>query len=120
MISNQQFKTEYICFDHEYICFYFIDILLKTLLQQAGRSLNQKDGEVKDSQFRIASLSEEVARLKKLVEVTQVGCTLVCGACINKLCLASVSSSRKLFRLVGVCFKPTLMFVAQAELRSRP
>ena len=88
--DKQQFKTEY-------ICFYFIDILLKTLLQQAGRSLNQKDGEVKDSQFRIASLSEEVARLKKLVEVTQVGCTLVCGACINKLCLASVSSSREFF-----------------------
>ena len=72
-------------------------IIIETLLQQAGRSLNQKDGEVKDSQFRIASLSEEVARLKKLVEVTQVGCTLVCGACINKLCLASVSSSREVF-----------------------
>ena len=42
------------------------------LFQQASRSLNLKDGEVKDSQFRIVSLQEDVNRLKKLVETSQV------------------------------------------------
>ena len=40
--------------------------------QQASRSLNLKDGEVKDAQFRIVSLQEDVNRLKKLVETSQV------------------------------------------------
>ena len=42
------------------------------MFQTANRSLHQKDGEVKDSQFKIVNLTDEVSRLKKLVETSQV------------------------------------------------
>ena len=42
------------------------------ILQNANRSLRQKDGEVKETQTKISFLTEELSRLKKHVESSQV------------------------------------------------
>ena len=46
--------------------------------QTANRTLHMKDAEVQDSQARILGLSDEVNRLRKLVETSQV-CVCVYG-----------------------------------------
>ena len=41
--------------------------------QAANRNLRQKDSDVQESQFKILKLNDEIDRLKKLVETSQVG-----------------------------------------------
>ena len=40
--------------------------------QAANRNLRQKDSDVQESQFKILKLNDEIDRLKKLVETSQV------------------------------------------------
>ena len=50
----------------------FMNTDLGTYLQNANRSLRQKDGEVQETHTKITFLTEEVSRLKKQVESSQV------------------------------------------------
>ena len=52
--------------------------LMMISFQTANRTLHMKDAEVQDSQARILGLSDEVNRLRKLVETSQV-CVCVYG-----------------------------------------
>lgn len=50
---------------------------MNTFLQNANRSLRQKDCEVQETQTKITFLTEEVSRLKKQVESSQVSFRLL-------------------------------------------